>query len=98
MTAYKLSRKAEDDIIHLYQEGVRLFGQTQADLYYDKLFETFDLLAHNPKIARIRRETKPPVRIHPFESHAIIYVIDEYGDILIIRVRHKFEDWARNPV
>jgi toxin ParE1/3/4 len=73
---------------------VRLFGPAQARKYHDQLFDVFDLIAANPRIARERHELSPPMRIHPFKAHLIVYRIDDDGDIFIVRVRHGQEDWA----
>ncbi len=96
--AYKLTRKAEDDIIQLYLEGVRLFGTDQAENYHEELEQVFDLLADNPAMARERMEIDPPVRVHPHGSHLIVYLADDAGDILIVRVRHCHEDWQSAAV
>lgn len=73
---------------------MRLFGLAQARRYHDELFATFDLIAANPGMARERHELSPPMRIHPFKAHLVIYRIEEIGSILIVRVRHGDEDWA----
>ncbi len=91
--AYNLTNKAVEDVLHIYSEGLELFGQDLTEAYYTKLEFTFQLLADNPKLARQRLELNPPVRIHPFQSHLIIYQIDDNDDVLIIRVRHNREDW-----
>jgi len=96
--AYRLTNKAADDLIHVYVEGVRLFGVAQAEKYYTELEERFELLAFNPHMARERQELIPPVRINPFISHVIVYQIEDDDDVLIIRVRHGREDWINNPV
>ncbi len=96
--AYKLTRKAEDDIIHIYLEGVRLFGAEQAENYHNELERKYDLLADNPAMARERMEIDPPVRVHPHGSHLIVYLADDAGDILIVRVRHSHEDWQSAPI
>ena len=85
---------AEEDIVGIVENGVRLFGIAQARLYHDELFGIFDLIAANPHMARQRRELSPPMRIHPFKAHLLIYRIEEDGDILIVRVRHGHEDWT----
>ncbi len=89
---YRISREADNDIVKLYAQGVVEFGLTQADRYHDALFDLFDLIASNPKIARERTKIEPPVRVHPFQAHLVIYRI-EGEDVLIIRVRHGHEDW-----
>lgn len=91
---FRLSDAAEEDIIAIAAQGVRLFGKLQTRRYHDALFGLFDLLAANPRIARERHELSPPMRIHPFKAHIIMYRIEEDDDILIVRVRHGHEDWA----
>jgi len=94
---YKLSRKADGDIIDLYVTGVRDFGVAQAEKYHADLERIFDLIAFNPELARERLEIDPPVRIHPHGAHVIVYRIVENGDVLILRVRPGREDWKSNP-
>ncbi len=94
--AYTLSRKAEEDIIAIFLDGAGQFGLQQAERYHSLLENTFQFLADNPLAARERLELIPPVRIHPIESHLVLYTIDESGDIFIIRVRHGHEDWLTN--
>jgi len=96
--AYKLSRKADVDIINIYVEGVRDFGVVQAEKYHAGLERVFGLIADNPKIARERAEITPPARFHPHGSHIIIYDVEANGDVLIVRVRHSREDWKNPPV
>ncbi|MEX2615671.1 MAG: type II toxin-antitoxin system RelE/ParE family toxin [Alphaproteobacteria bacterium] len=96
--AYKLSVKAENDIHNAYLEGIRLFGVEQAEKYYAGLERAFEFLSDTPKAARERLEITPPVRVHPYRSHIIIYLIDNDDDVLILRVRHGREDWNDNPV
>jgi len=93
---YTLSHKAEDDLIGIYIEGVSLFGEDQADEYYSKIEAMVELLSENPRIARERLEISPPVRIHPFRSHLIVYIVDDNNDIFIVRIRHAHEDWQSN--
>lgn len=96
MSRYKLSRKAEEDIIAIFMYGVSQFGIQQPERYHDLLERTFQFLAENPEAARERMEITPAVRIHPIESHIVIYTIDESGDIFIVRVGYGREDWARD--
>lgn len=95
---FSLSVEAEEDIIEIAEQGVRTFGSVQARRYHDELFAVFDLIAENPRIAREREEISPPVRIHPFKAHLVVYRIEENGAILVVRIRHGHEDWAGDPV
>lgn len=90
---YRLSRKAEDDIIQLYLRGARDFGVAQAERYYAGLEAIFSFLADYPLAARERLEIHPPVRVHPYKSHLIVYLAEEDGGVLILRIRHGHEDW-----
>ena len=95
---YKLSVKAEEDILNIFLEGVRLFGSHQAEKYHSDLERTFAFLAQTPSAARLREELSPPVRIHPFGAHLVVYLTEDSGDVLILRVRHGHEDWDSDPV
>lgn len=48
MTNYKLSQVAKDDLIRIHQFGVRKFGLTQADKYFNSFFEYFDIISKQP--------------------------------------------------
>jgi toxin ParE1/3/4 len=95
---FSFSVDAEEDIIAIAEQSVRMFGSAQARRYYDELFAVLDLIAANPRMAREREEISPPVRIHPFKAHLVVYRIEENGAIFVIRIRHGHEDWAGDPV
>lgn len=46
-------------------------------------------------MSRERGEISLPVRIHPFKAHLVVYVMEEDGGILVVRIRHGHEDWSR---
>lgn len=71
-----------------------MFGTLQARRYHDDLFAVLELIAANPRMAREREEISPPVRIHPFKAHLIVYRVEESETIFVIRIRHGHEDWA----
>jgi len=91
---FRLSLAAEEDIVGIAEQGLRLFGAVQARQYHDELFAIFDLIAASPRIARERFELTPPMRIHPFKAHLVVYRIEADGGVFIVRVRHGHEDWA----
>ena len=48
MADYRLSKSAKEDLIRIHQYGVRRFGESQADKYFDTFFEYFVLIAQQP--------------------------------------------------
>ena len=97
MGTYRLSRKAEEDILAIFAIGVREFGLDQAERYHADLEAAFHFLSAYPRAARERTEIDPPVRAYPRGSHLIVYEIDG-NDIFIVRLRHQSEDWMNSPM
>lgn len=95
---WTLSGAAEEDLIEIWLYGAAHHGAAQADRYQDSLEGTFALLAQFPELARERSELTPPLRVHPFGSHLILYLVRPNGSILVVRVRHAREDWVSDPL
>ncbi len=91
---YRTTRQADQDIIDIYVRGCREFGQPQAERYHEGLSATLNLIADNPRMARERTEFEPPIRLHPYQSHLIIYLFDRSG-VLVVRILHGRQDWER---
>ena len=88
---YVLHPLAEHDIAEIWTDGADRWGVVQADRYFDGLVDLFDLLSEQPEIARLRKEFRPPVRIHIYGSHLVVFVTDGQK-ISIIRVLHQRRD------
>lgn len=48
MAKYRLSEEAKEDLIRIYQYGVKRFGMSQADRYFDNFFNCFERIAERP--------------------------------------------------
>jgi len=48
MANYKPSNVAKHDLIRMHRYGVKKFGMTQTDKYFDSFFEYFDTIAESP--------------------------------------------------
>ena len=48
MIKYKLSNVAKEDLIRIHHYGVKKFGMTQADKYYDSFFLFFNIISEQP--------------------------------------------------
>ncbi|MDE3116519.1 MAG: type II toxin-antitoxin system RelE/ParE family toxin [Pseudomonadota bacterium] len=93
---YRLTPAALRDLETIWRYSAEVWSLEQADRYITGLTLAFDTIAANPKLARERQEYVPPVRIHRYQAHIVIYRIGD-DDVIIIRVRHGSEDWASDP-
>ena len=48
MGSYKLSENAKADLARIYRHGLREYGETQADNYYNAFFDRFEIIAEQP--------------------------------------------------
>lgn len=68
---YRLSQRADDDVIDIFGHGVREFGEPQATRHHAALVKAFQFVAAHPLAARERREFIPPVRMHFVGAHVV---------------------------
>lgn len=93
MSAYRLTKAAADDVVAIFIDGFARFGQARAEAYHDGLLATFAFLARYPRAARLREEITPPVRVHRYRSHLVVYRLDVDETVIVLRIRHGREDW-----
>ena len=78
MSNYKLSNVAKEDLIRIHQYGIKKFGLTQADKYFDSLFEYFEIIAKQPFSFESVDFIKKGYRRCVCGSDSIYYKIDKY--------------------
>ena len=88
MADFRLSVRAERDLIEIYDYTEETFGSYQADAYHAGLEHTFDLLAHFPLIGTAMAQIVPGLRRFRFQAHWVFYS-EEGGTILIRAVLHQ---------
>jgi toxin ParE1/3/4 len=91
VSEFTVSKAANTDIRSIARYTQDTWGRDQRRRYLDGLNDKFEVLAAMPEMAAERRDFRPPVRIHHFEKHLIIYLIADEG-ILIVRVLHQNMD------
>jgi toxin ParE1/3/4 len=85
----QISQVAEEDLAGLYGEGIRTWGQAQADRYYDALIEHFDRLCENPLLYRAVNEIRPGYRRSVCGRHAVYYrILGETVEIMAV-IKHQ---------
>lgn len=48
MNKYRLSNTAKEDLVRIHHYGVKQFGMSQADKYFETFFEHFENIAQRP--------------------------------------------------
>ena len=91
----KFTRDADQDLIALYRYGAAEHSVAQAELYTVALWDALSLLVEQPKLARLRTEYYPALRIHHWRNHYIVYMEDG-ADLFILRLLHHTSDLAQH--
>lgn len=91
MAGFRISNAAREDIRGIGRYTQNAWGAAQRRRYLDGLNDRFIALSEMPEMAAERRDFDPPVRIHPYERHLIVYVTEDDG-ILVVRVLHQSMD------
>ncbi len=91
VSKYALRPLAEQDIAEIWADSADRWGIAQADKYFDGMVDLFVLLSAQPEIARLREEFTPPVRLHIYGSHIVIFETIDDG-VSIIRVLNQRRD------
>ena len=77
MTKYRLSNAAKEDLIRIHHFGVKKFGITQADKYFNSFFEYFDIIAQSPLAFESVDYIKKGYRRCPCGSDSIYYRVND---------------------
>lgn len=89
MNSYRITQRADRDLINIYLYTLETFGFKQAEDYTQRMKWCFAALADHPRMGRLAEEVRPGVRRHEHGSHVIFYREDAAaGDILILAVLH----------
>jgi toxin ParE1/3/4 len=77
MAEYRLSNSAKEDLIRIHHFGIKNFGVTQADKYFDTFFDYFEIIAENPFAFESVDYIKAGYRKCPCGSDTIYYRIND---------------------
>lgn len=93
MSNYKLSNAAKEDLIRIHHYGVKKFGVSQADKYFDSFFEYFDIIAQRPFSFESVEYIKAGYRRCVCSSDSIYFKVnDDVVEIMAIIGRQDLKD------
>ena len=93
MSNYKLSNLAKEDLIRIHQFGIKRFGVIQADKYFERFFEYFDMIEEQPFAFESVDFIKPGCRRCVCGSDSIYYrVLNNCVEIMTIIGRQDLID------
>lgn len=85
MANYILSKEAEEDLIRIHNYGIKRFGITQADRYFDSLFDCFQTISERPYSFESVEEIKKGYRRCVHKSDSIYFRIG-YNKVEIMTI------------
>ncbi len=85
MYSLNISSAAEADLLNIYFYGVSMFGEAQAEKYYNELQDYFEFIAQNPYSFVQVNHIKKDYRRGVYKSHSIYYKIND-KDVIIVSV------------
>jgi toxin ParE1/3/4 len=85
MADYRLSNTAKEDLIRIHHFGVHKFGIAQADKYFNRIFEYFDIIPQRPFAFESVDYIREGYRRCAYGSDSIYYKInDDIVEIMAI--------------
>lgn len=93
MRRYRFAPSAEFDLDAILSH-IRGDDEFAAERWFSGLHEKCSLLAHSPRMGRIRDDLAPGLYMFPFGNHLILYDIAPNG-IEIVHIMHGSRDVRR---
>lgn len=94
---YKLSKRAEQDLIAIWNFSFDQWGEIQADGYLQTLHSTIRLLVKNPEMGKSRDALGAGYRSFHQSRHVIFYQPCGFG-VRVIRILHQSMDVERHLI
>ena len=85
---FRLSRRAEADLLSIAEYTLRTWGENQTVRYLDELESCCRMLADRPALGRACEDVRPGLRRMECGRHVVFYRKDA-GGILVSRILHQ---------
>jgi len=89
---YKISKQAIDDLDNIWVYTLRKWSKSQADRYYNLIFEEIEFISNNFLTGKSVEYLRKNYRVTKIKSHLIFYRKIESNQIEIIRILHQRMD------
>ncbi len=95
MGGYRLSQNVKLDLQRIYMQGLRLYGEVQADKYFNDFFDRFEQLAEQPLLYPTVDEIRPGYRRSVCGVDSIYYRIASGNRVEIMAIigQQDTSDW-----
>lgn len=95
MRSYKLTTDAKQDLVEIYYTGHSVWGEAQADIYLNTLYEVFERIGELPKIGVKQSELGQGIHRLNVGAHAVFYsVLNKHPEILrVLRQEAQPDNW-----
>ena len=88
MANFRLSRRAEVDLLDIAEFTLHEWGESQTIRYLDELEECCQMLADRPALGRPCDYVRPGLRRHEHGKHVLFYRPEDEG-IVVSRILHQ---------
>lgn len=89
MGNYRLSGRAQYDLVGIYKFGKKYFGPEPAATYLFNLEIFLEELADRPELARDASKIAASLQYYNYKAHVIFYLFEDDNEIFIIRILGK---------
>ncbi len=93
MMQTQISKKAQDDLIEIWEYTLKKWSINQADKYFQILTDTINAIANEPNMGKSYERLRKGYFGFHIKSHIIFYKIDNGDTLKIIRILHQRMDF-----
>jgi toxin ParE1/3/4 len=97
MAKYFLTNKAVEDLSEIWEYTYEVWSESQADIYYELLTDSFQEISKNPEIGKNYDEIDSAILGLRVGKHIVFYRVTKSTEIEILRILHQKMD-LRNRI
>lgn len=87
MAKYKLTNKAVEDLIRIWDYAYEVWSENQADKYYELIISTFEEISENPALGKSYGKISKNILGFKVGKHIVFYSMQKPKKVEIVRVQ-----------